>query len=144
MESSSESEVEDEVLLQQEPEEEEEEEVVCVLQDDNVQIEDGEATRRLACVNLNWDTISVGFGFFCDFQAVDLLSVFKSFSQGGSVYSVTIYPSEFGKKRLEEEEKYGPEGRIVEDRESFDEEDIEQEEKVDEARRGKNKNGLQD
>lgn len=116
----------------------------CVLQDDNVQIEDGEATRRLACVNLNWDIISVGFGFFCDFQAVDLLSVFKSFSQGGSVYSVTIYPSEFGKKRLEEEEKYGPEGRIVEDRESFDEEDIEQEEKVDEARKGKNKNGLQD
>ena len=62
MESSSESEVEDEVLLQQEPEEEEEEEEVCVSQENNLQIEDGEATRRLACVNLNWDIISVDFG----------------------------------------------------------------------------------
>ena len=54
------------------------------------EIEDGEATHRLACVNLNWDVIS----------AVDLLSVVRSFCQGGSVYSVTIYPSEYGKKQM--------------------------------------------
>lgn len=30
------------------------------------------------------------------------------------MYSVTIYPSEFGKSRLANEEKYGPEGHVVE------------------------------
>ena len=139
MESSSESEVEDEILLHQEPEEQEEQEVVRVYKENNVQIEDGDATRRLACVNLNWDIISVQHEYFSHLQAVDLLSVFKSFSQGGSVYSVTIYPSEFGKKRLAEEEKYGPEGRIVEEIESFDEEDVEEEEKLDEARKREKK-----
>lgn len=124
--SSDESEVADDDLLEQEPavEEEEEEE----------EIEDGEATRRLACVNLNWDAISVSFVRPLHSKAVDLLSVFKSFSQGGTVYSVTIYMSDFGKKRLADEEKYGPEGHIVEDDVSFDEDDIENEDKVDESR----------
>lgn len=70
-------------------------------------------------------------------QAVDLLSVFKSFAQGGSVYSVVIYTSEFGQKRLADEEKYGPEGRIVEEDRGF--EDIDEtgedgEDHVNEAR----------
>ena len=130
--SSDESDVADEDLLEQEPavEEEEEEE----------EIEDGEGTRRLACVNLNWDAITVLSVELLHFQAVDLLSVFKSFSQGGTVYSVTIYMSDFGKKRLADEEKYGPEGRIVEDDVSFDEDDVENEEKVDESR--KHVNGM--
>ena len=69
-------------------------------------------------------------------QAVDLLSVFKSFAQGGSVYSVIIYTSEFGQKRLADEEKYGPEGRIVEEDRGFDdiEEEVEEENNVNEAR----------
>ena len=57
-------------MLELEPEvgqeeEEEEEEVRSVLFHSKIvlylQIEDGEASRRLACVDLNWDIISVGF-----------------------------------------------------------------------------------
>ena len=63
--------------------------------------------------------------------------MFKSFAQGGSVYSVIIYTSEFGQKRLADEEKYGPEGRIVEENRGFDdiEEEEEEEDHVNEARR---------
>lgn len=84
----------------------------------------------------------------CNTQAVDILSVVRSFCQGGSVYSVTIYPSEYGKKRMvrrrfplffqAEEEKYGPEGRIVDAQADFAEDasDAEDdEEKINEDRR---------
>ena len=60
MESSSEEELENveetqvkEVEEEKEEEEEEEEEIL-----------DGDATHRLACVNLNWDIITVNFNFF--------------------------------------------------------------------------------
>ena len=82
----------------------------------------------------------------CDLQAVDILSGVRSFCQGGTVYSVTIYASDYGKKRMvgeltwrhpqAEEEKYGPEGRIVNDQADFDEDvdDIEEEERINEDR----------
>ena len=60
----------------------------------------GEATSRIAIVNLDWDNI----------HATDLMAVFSSFlpSTGGSLLKVAIYPSEFGKERLEREEMEGP------------------------------------
>ena len=62
--------------------------------------------------------------------------MFKSFTQGGSVYSVTIYPSEFGKSRLANEEKYGPEGHIVmEDEQFVDDENEEENKKLEDDRR---------
>jgi hypothetical protein len=60
----------------------------------------GEVTSRIAIVNLDWDNI----------RAADLMAVFSSFlpSTGGSLVRVAIYPSEFGKERLEREEMEGP------------------------------------
>ncbi|EXJ56032.1 hypothetical protein A1O7_08963 [Cladophialophora yegresii CBS 114405] len=60
----------------------------------------GEVTSRIAIVNLDWDNI----------RAADLMAVFSSFlpSTGGSIVKVAIYPSEFGKERLEREELEGP------------------------------------
>ncbi|KAG0636475.1 hypothetical protein HOY80DRAFT_925687 [Tuber brumale] len=59
----------------------------------------GEVSRRFAAVNLDWDNV----------QAVDLLKTFSSFAtRGGRIVSVTVYPSEFGKERMEREEMEGP------------------------------------
>ncbi|KAL1991187.1 hypothetical protein VTN49DRAFT_5691 [Thermomyces lanuginosus] len=58
----------------------------------------GEVTNRVAVVNLDWDNI----------RAEDLFAVFSSFTTTGRVLRVTIYPSEFGKQRMEREEIEGP------------------------------------
>ncbi|KAI6029460.1 hypothetical protein BKA83DRAFT_110229 [Pisolithus microcarpus] len=75
--------------------------------------EETQKTRRLAVVNMDWDHI----------RAVHLFKIFSSLvshaappssqSSGvnvtrGSILSVRVYPSEFGKKRIEKEEKEGP------------------------------------
>nr|SVE76257.1 EOG090X0289 [Daphnia longispina] len=57
------------------------------------------ATFRLAVCHMDWDRI----------RAVDLMVVLQSFApQGGSVRTVTIYPSEYGLERMKEEEVLGP------------------------------------
>ncbi|CAI9566998.1 unnamed protein product [Staurois parvus] len=56
-------------------------------------------TKRLAVCNMDWDRL----------KAKDLLALFNSFKpKGGIVFSVKIYPSEFGKERLTKEELHGP------------------------------------
>lgn len=58
-----------------------------------------ESTRRLAVCNMDWDRI----------RAVDIMVLLSSFlPPGGSILKVTIYPSEFGKERLADEEVKGP------------------------------------
>lgn len=69
-------------------------------------------TKRIAAVNLDWDNL----------RAADLYSVFNSFlntkrngesSAGlGKLLDVKIYPSQFGKERMEKEEQEGPGGGI--------------------------------
>ncbi|KAG5680550.1 hypothetical protein PVAND_010051 [Polypedilum vanderplanki] len=59
-----------------------------------------ESTRRIACLHMDWDRI----------RAVDIMVLCNSFipAGAGSILSVKIYPSEFGKQRMAEEELKGP------------------------------------
>lgn len=77
----------------------------------------GEVTRRLAAVNLDWDNVG----------AVDLMKAFSSFApSGGKVLRVTVYPSEFGRERMERENIEGPPSEIF--RSKVEEEDIDSDE----------------
>lgn len=68
-------------------------------QEQTEDIPEGEVSERLACVNLDWDNI----------RAADLMAVARSFAPSrGRIENVTIYPSEFGRERLEREEIEGP------------------------------------
>lgn len=59
----------------------------------------GEPSARLAVVNLDWDNI----------RAADLMAVFSSFTPAnGRILKISIYPSEFGRERMEREEMEGP------------------------------------
>ncbi|KAF2728308.1 hypothetical protein EJ04DRAFT_504296 [Polyplosphaeria fusca] len=59
----------------------------------------GDVTSRLAAVNLDWDNI----------RAADLMAVANSFiPAGGRIIRVVIYPSEFGRERMEREALDGP------------------------------------
>jgi hypothetical protein len=62
-------------------------------------VELGDATRRLAIVNVDWDQL----------KAVDLYVLVHAFKPPmGQVKSVKIFPSEFGKERIEREAIEGP------------------------------------
>jgi hypothetical protein len=92
-----------------------------------------EPTTRIAAVNLDWDNLRAG----------DLFAVFNSFLKMGSssgrgkkgaskaiegkLLSVRIYPSEFGKMRMEREEREGPGGGVF----------LEKKKKGEKKRRGK-------
>ncbi|KAH9845176.1 hypothetical protein Tdes44962_MAKER06821 [Teratosphaeria destructans] len=76
----------------------------------------GEVSRQIAAVNLDWDNI----------RASDLMAVARSFAPaGGRIERVTIYPSEFGRERLDREELEGPPREIFasSSRQQDDEED---------------------
>lgn len=95
----SESDSEDESSLDEETEDE------ASLAEDtagNEQIESipmGDVSRRVAAVNLDWDNI----------RAIDIMGVASSFiPANGTVESVAIYPSEYGRERIEREEIEGP------------------------------------
>lgn len=56
----------------------------------------GDETLKLALMNCDWNLI----------KAVDLLAILRSVAPG--VLKVSIYPSEFGKNKMEKEAKVGP------------------------------------
>ena len=80
----------------------EEEEVFGVLDKqkaDGMGVLIGEASPRIAVVNLDWDNI----------RATDLMVVFSSFVPGGGrILKISIYPSDFGRERMEREDLEGP------------------------------------
>ncbi|KAF7723565.1 pre-rRNA-processing protein esf1 [Apophysomyces ossiformis] len=110
--SSSEESSSDEEEVEEEEKEEEEDD------DKQPRIAEGEETRRLAAVNMDWDKI----------KAVDILKVMNTFKPANSVVkSVSIYPSEFGKERLAKEDMEGPPREIFRDRKQEDNESDEEE-----------------
>jgi hypothetical protein len=73
-----------------------------------------ESTNRIAVCNLDWDRI----------RAVDIMVLCNSFlPKTGTILSVTIYPSQFGKERMAEEEANGPQELINKDGSSDDDEE---------------------
>lgn len=77
-------------------EEEVEEEELLIEQEEVAQ---GDETKSIAVVNLDWDNV----------RAVDLMATFSSFVPSrGRIESVTIFPSEYGKMRMAQEDIQGP------------------------------------
>ncbi|KAK4096066.1 hypothetical protein N658DRAFT_436895 [Parathielavia hyrcaniae] len=69
------------------------------LRREKQEVEVGEITNRFAVVNMDWDHI----------KSIDLMALFSSFvAAGGHIEKVSIYPSEFGKSRMQREEVEGP------------------------------------
>lgn len=68
--------------------------------DEQADIEEGDVTSRIAVVNMDWDYI----------KSHDLFALFSSFLDkvNGKIDKVSIYPSEFGKERMQREEIEGP------------------------------------
>lgn len=98
-------------------------------------VETGEVTRRIAIVNIDWDHI----------KSVDLMALFKSFvPMGGRIEKVSVYPSEFGKERMQREELEGPPKEIFKksktdsDSDSEDDDEAEEEQDVDSDEEAKN------
>jgi hypothetical protein len=120
---------------------EEEEEEEADEEEDNVtstgpgtlrekeEVQTGEITNRIAVVNLDWDHI----------KSVDLFALFSSFVPlGGSIRKVSIYPSEFGKSRMQKEELEGPPKELFQkkDKDEDDFEGFDSEDEEDESRNG--------
>ncbi|KAF8248067.1 hypothetical protein K440DRAFT_661052 [Wilcoxina mikolae CBS 423.85] len=71
----------------------------------------GTVSRRLASVNLDWDNV----------RAVDLMKAFSSFApSGGKVLKVAVYPSAFGRQRMQREEFEGPPREIFQQHKVID------------------------
>ncbi|KAG5934244.1 hypothetical protein E4U53_000728 [Claviceps sorghi] len=71
------------------------------LQDEQAEVETGEVTNRIAVVNLDWDHV----------KSTDLMALFSSFLPDGGrerIVKISVYPSEFGKERMQQEELEGP------------------------------------
>ncbi|KAK5117244.1 hypothetical protein LTR62_005861 [Meristemomyces frigidus] len=94
-------------------------------QEQTENIPDGEVSRRIAAVNLDWDNL----------RAMDIMAVAASFvPSSGRIQRVSVYPSEFGRERLEREELEGPPKEIfASSKDTAEEEEEEEEEEEDEG-----------
>lgn len=84
----------------------EEEEELLINSGEADEIPLGDETASFACVNMDWDNL----------RAVDLMATFSSFApSSGTVLSVSIYPSEYGKQMMAKEEFSGPAAELFEE-----------------------------
>ncbi|KAM3513346.1 hypothetical protein MY11210_003030 [Beauveria gryllotalpidicola] len=92
------------------------------LQDEQAEVEAGEVSKRIAIVNLDWDHVN----------STNLFALFTSFigETSGRVVKVSVYPSEFGKERMQREEIEGPPKELF--KENKDDSDSDEEEDSDE------------
>ncbi|ONH65988.1 Pre-rRNA-processing protein ESF1 [Cyberlindnera fabianii] len=80
--------------------------------------EQGEPSRRFAVVNMDWDHV----------KSHDLFATFQSFvPTSGLIESVSIYPSQFGKERMQREEVEGPPRDLFKKKQVSDDEDSDRE-----------------
>lgn len=71
------------------------------FREEEAEVAMGEVTNRIAVVNLDWDHL----------KSRDLMAMFASFlpkDSSGRIERISIYPSEFGKERMQREELEGP------------------------------------
>ena len=69
------------------------------LEQEDEQVEWGEAHRRLAVLDCEWSRMS----------AVDILAIVRCFvPPGGSIADVTVFPSKIGMEAMAKEERHGP------------------------------------
>ncbi|KAG5354807.1 Pre-rRNA-processing protein [Yarrowia sp. B02] len=95
-----------------------EEEVVLA---DSQDIALGDESTTLAAVNLDWDHV----------RSVDLMATFQGFvPPKGEIKSVAIYPSEYGKEKMAEEELNGPDSQLFEEKKRHEEEDSDDDEAI--------------
>lgn len=88
------------------------------LRDEEADVEEGEVTSRLAVVNMDWDHV----------KSQDLMALFSSFvPKGGKIERISVYPSEFGKGRIEREELEGPPKEIFKQKADSSDEESEDE-----------------
>ncbi|KAF4470136.1 pre-rrna-processing esf1 [Fusarium albosuccineum] len=82
------------------------------FQDEQNEVEAGDVTNRIAIVNLDWDHV----------RSTDLMALFSSFlpESGGRVEKISVYPSEFGKERMQQEEVEGPPKELFKDSKNDD------------------------
>lgn len=80
----------------------------ALWESENEDVPIGDATRRLAMLNYDWENI----------KASDIMLFLSSFvPRSGFIKSVTVYPSEFGLERMKQEDTLGPQGIWSENKE---------------------------
>ncbi|RSL45714.1 hypothetical protein CEP53_010643 [Fusarium sp. AF-6] len=101
------------------------------FQDEQNEVEAGEVTNRIAIVNLDWDHV----------KSTDLMALFNSFlpETGGRVEKISVYPSEFGKERMQQEEVEGPPKALFKDSKGDDSDDDSDEDSDEESEDGDEK-----
>ncbi|CAK7268173.1 pre-rRNA-processing protein esf1 [Sporothrix epigloea] len=78
------------------------------FREEEAEVPTGEVTHRVAIVNLDWDHV----------KSRDLMAMFSSFvpkDGRGRIEKISVYPSQFGKERMQREELEGPPREIFKD-----------------------------